>query len=92
MRQISFYTWLFEQNGYPVSNTTYFYYTTGDNTLAAFNNTLHFRTHLVTFVCQTDWVQPTIDALITCYEQEHLPSPSETCKYCTYVSAYEGLA
>ena len=91
MRQISFYTWLFEQNGYPVSNTTYFYYTTGDNTLAAFNNTLHFRTHLVTYVCQTDWVQPTIDALIACYEQEHLPPPSESCKYCAYVSAYEGL-
>jgi hypothetical protein len=86
-RQISFYTWLFAQNSHPVSKTAYFYYATGDNTLPSFGATLHFRTHLIAYECDFSWIEPTLDALIACYNGEEIPEPSEKCAHCKYVAS-----
>lgn len=90
-RQVSFYTWLFAQNNYPVSEISYFYYVTGDNTLDCFEDTLHFRTHLIAYNCDLNWIEPTLDSLIACYEEENIPNSKEGCSFCMYVSKYNEL-
>ena len=90
-RQISFYTWLFAQNGHPVSETAYFYYATGDNSLPGFKNTLHFRTHLIEYTCEMSWIEPTLDALIECYNGENIPAASSSCNYCKFVAQYNSV-
>lgn len=87
-RQVSFYTWLFSQNNYPISETAYFYYVTGDNTLDRFDNSLRFRAHLIAYQCDLNWIEPTITALIDCFESEFTPQASENCSHCVYVNSY----
>jgi hypothetical protein len=84
-RQVSFYTWLLAQNGFPVSDLTYFVYSPGDNQVGAFNDQLVFRTCLIEHRCNTSWIEPTLSALIQCLESEELPNSSEKCTHCDYI-------
>jgi hypothetical protein len=90
-RQVSFYTWLMRQNGHPVSDCSYFVYSTGDNQLGAFNNQLLFRTNLIAYQCDTSWIEPTLTELIQCYESDQLPNSSDKCSYCAYQSNANNL-
>lgn len=90
-RQMEFYQWLLNQNGYKVSNTGYFVYTTGDNTQPDFRDTLKFRTHLIPYLGNTDWVETTLDKLIECASSETLPHSNPTCVYCKYVEERKSI-
>jgi hypothetical protein len=85
-RQMEFYQWLVVQNGFKVSETGFFVYTTGDNTLPEFNDVLKFRTHLIAYKGDFSWVEPTLDKLINCASSLALPEPNESCKYCKYAN------
>jgi hypothetical protein len=84
-RQMEFYQWLFVQNGFKVSATGYFVYTTGDNTQPGFNNELKFRTHLIPYTGNHSWVQNTLDDLIACASQTTVPASNKDCSYCRFV-------
>jgi hypothetical protein len=84
-RQMEFYQWLLEKNDFKVSNTGYFVYTTGDNTLPNFNDELKFRTHLIPYIGNRSWVEKTLDDLIDCASAPNLPELKKTCAYCKFV-------
>lgn len=84
-RQMEFYQWLLIQNGFTVSPTGYFVYTTADNTLPAFNDNLKFRTHLITYTGNHSWVTKTLDDLILCASQKTMPARGNECTYCRFV-------
>lgn len=84
-RQISFYTWLFQRAGFPASQAGYFVYTTGNNNLPTFEDKLTFRTHLIESICDTSWIEPTLDEIIQCLYSPSIPPPSEKCNFCNYV-------
>jgi hypothetical protein len=83
-RQVEFYQWLLRKMGFKVSDTAYFIYCTGDNTLPAFNGTMKFHMNLISYVGNTDWVEPTLDQLITCIESDNMPQSGQDCDYCKY--------
>ena len=67
-------------------NTTgYFVYTTGDNTQPNFNNELKFRTRLISYTGNSNWVEPTLDKMIACASQQHAPASGPECAYCKFV-------
>lgn len=85
-RQIEFYQWLLVQNGFTVSPTGYFVYTTGDNSLQVFNDELKFRTHLIAYTGNYDWVTQTLEELISCLSSDKVPAANKDCVYCNYVA------
>ena len=84
-RQMEFYQWLLIQNGFKVSNTGYFVYTTGDNTLPNFNDELKFRTHLIPYTGSQAWVEGTLDEMLTCASSSNFPESNAECPYCKFV-------
>lgn len=84
-RQIEFYQWLLIQNGFNVSKTGYFVYTTGDNTLNKFNDELKFRTHLIAYEGNHEWIEPTLHSLISCVSSGNIPLSKPGCSYCDFV-------
>ncbi len=83
-RQMEFYQWLLTQNGFRVSNTGYFVYTTGDNTQPNFSNELKFRTRLIAHTGDHKWVEPTLDIMIACASQAQVPASGKDCAYCQF--------
>jgi len=84
-RQMEFYQWLLIQNGFKVSNTGYFVYTTGDNTLPNFNDELKFRTHLIPYTGSQAWVEETLDEMLACASSSNFPESNTECPYCKFV-------
>jgi hypothetical protein len=84
-RQMEFYQWLFVKNGFTVSPTGYFVYTTGDTTLPNFNDELKFRTHLISYTGNYDWVEPTLDKMIAAASQPTAPASNISCAYCKFI-------
>jgi hypothetical protein len=84
-RQMEFYQWLLSKNGFTVSPTGYFVYTTGDPTQPNFNDELRFRTRLIGYTGNYNWVEPTLDKLIACASQELAPASNQECAYCNFV-------
>lgn len=84
-RQMEFYQWLLIQNGFKVSNTGYFVYTTGDNTLPNFNDELKFRTHLIPYTGSQAWVEGTLDEMLACASSSNFPESNTECPYCKFV-------
>ncbi len=59
-RQLETYQWLLRQNGFTVSDTGYFVYTNARMDLDGFNDHLEFRTKLIPYSGNDDWVEPTL--------------------------------
>jgi hypothetical protein len=49
-----------------------------------FNDQLGFKTKLISYDGNASWIEPTLDALIECLNQEMPPKRSERCSYCEY--------
>lgn len=90
-RQVEFYQWLLRTMGFKVADTAYFVYCTGDNTLPAFNGTMQFHINLISYDGNTDWVEQTLDQLITCIEDSNIPQSGQDCDYCKYFNERKKL-
>jgi hypothetical protein len=88
-RQLEFYTWLLHKLDYEMGEEAYLFYATGDNTLEKFDNTLHFRAHLLMHRCDLTWIEPAIQGMLECYAAALPPEPSESCAQCAYVAQYQ---
>lgn len=84
-RQMEFYQWLLIQNGFKVSNTGYFVYSTGDNTLPNFNDELKFRTHLIPYTGSQAWVEGTLNEMLACASSSNFPESNTECTHCKFV-------
>lgn len=59
-RQLEVYQWLLRQNGIKVSDTGYFVYTNGRMDLDGFFDKVEFRTKIIPYTGNDNWVEPTL--------------------------------
>jgi CRISPR/Cas system-associated exonuclease Cas4 (RecB family) len=87
-RQMEVYQWLLRQNGFDVSDTGYFVYTNARMDLDGFGDRLEFKTKLIPYTGNTDWVEPTLQAMKECLEGEMPPVGDSImggpCEHCDY--------
>jgi hypothetical protein len=87
-RQMEVYQWLLRANGFQVSNTGYFVYCNGRLDLDGFNNRVEFKTKVIPYIGNDDWVEPTLVDMKACLEDE-MPAIGKAamggdCDFCTY--------
>ncbi len=86
-RQVEIYQWLLRHNDLNVSNTAYFVYTNGRLDLDGFFDKVEFRTKVIPYIGNDEWIEPVIFKMKECLEQSTMPSPGEDCEYCSYAKA-----
>ncbi len=86
-RQLGVYKWLLEKNGFKVQNTGYLVYANADKAVDAFDDRLIFETTLVSVEVETEWIEPTLDAIKGCLDSEQIPQSGPDCEYCPYREA-----
>lgn len=86
-RQMEIYQWLFRRNGYTVSDTGYFVYANGITDRKAFDAKLEFDVKLIPYTGDDSWVESTILSIKKCLDDPRIPKASDTCDYCSYVTA-----
>ena len=87
-RQMEVYQWLFRQNGFKVNSTGYFVYTNGRSDLDGFFDKIEFRTKVIPYIGNDDWVEVTVSDIKRCMEND-IPLVGRSamggeCEYCTY--------
>ena len=87
-RQMEIYQWLLRKNGLIVSNTGYFLYVNGDKTTEFYDQSLvgnmQFKTSLIEYVGNDDWVEGVIDQALICISGERVPDSNLDCDLCRY--------
>jgi CRISPR/Cas system-associated exonuclease Cas4 (RecB family) len=86
-RQMEVYQWLLRQNGFKVSNKAIFVYTNGISDADGFFNKVEFRTKIIEYVGNDDWIEPVIKDIKKTLEMQTIPKHNETCKYCNYTGS-----
>lgn len=69
---------------FKVSPTAYFVYCNGRTDREAFDGKLEFDIVLIPYEGNTDWVEPTVDALHQCLNANTIPHPRDDCDFCRY--------
>jgi len=87
-RQMEVYQWLLRANGFPVQSTGYFVYTNARMDADGFGDHLEFKTKLIPYTGNDDWVEPTLHEMKVCMEGE-IPPVGESimggiCEHCDY--------
>ena len=85
-KQIEFYQWLLRGNGFKVSDTGYFVYCNGLKNKEDFRNTLEFKTKLIPYKGNDQWVESSLRDIKECLLSDTVPEPSENCDYCRFVN------
>lgn len=88
-RQMEVYQWLLRQNGFKVSDTGYFVYTNGRMDLDGFYDRVEFRTKVIPYTGNADWVEQTLMDMKKCMESETMPPVGNSimggeCEFCAY--------
>jgi CRISPR/Cas system-associated exonuclease Cas4 (RecB family) len=81
------YQWLLRKNGFEVSSTGYFVYTNGRLDLDGFFDKVEFRTKVISYTGNDDWVEPTIVKIKETLESDTMPKRNPDCEYCAYTEA-----
>ena len=83
-RQVEVYQWLLRQNGFDVSDTTYFVYANGDRDKKAFDKKLEFDVKVIPYVGDAGWVEDTVEKAHTCLMANEIPEADDECDYCLF--------
>jgi len=94
-RQLEIYQWLLKSNGFKVSPVGYFVYANGQSNFEEFNDTLHFKTKLISYEGATDWIEQVVRSIKECLEGE-IPETGSSimggeCAFCAYARDRTGL-
>ena len=73
-----------KKNGFKVSSTGYFVYCNGRRDLDTFNGRVEFDVDLLPYDGSDDWVENTIEKIVTCLNQDNIPEANENCEQCKY--------
>ena len=84
-RQVEFYQWLLRGNNLEVSDQVWFVYTNGIKNDEPFNDVLKFKTKLIPYQGNADWIEPILDKIAVTISATTPPEASENCEYCHYV-------
>ena len=84
-KQVEFYQWLFNKNGFDVSTTAYFvfcsaYYKNIEN----FNKELKFKIDILSYEGDYSWVDKTILNIKKTLDNDKVPDQNPNCKHCLY--------
>jgi len=90
-RQMEVYQWLFRQNGFKVSNTSYFVYCNGKRDAKAFDGKLEFDIKLIPYVGGTGWIEKALTDIKACLMSDKVPPADPDCDFCTYRAAFKDL-
>ncbi len=85
-RQAEFYQFLLRKNGLEVSDRAYFLYCTGDRSRAVFNEEIKFHSELIAYDGSTEWIESTLDQVVSTLALAESPAANEECNYCKYVN------
>ena len=83
-RQMEFYQFLLKNNGFKVSNTSYFIYCNGLRNEESFNENLKFKVSLIPYVGDNSWIENTLEKIHTLLNQNEIPKHRESCSFCEY--------
>jgi len=88
-RQLEIYQWLLRRNKLNVSNTGYFVYTNVDSNKAKFNNKLDFKTKLIAYEGNDDWIEEILQKMKLCLNSDKIPAVGLAamggdCDFCSY--------
>ena len=86
-RQMEIYQWLLRKSGFTVSDTGYFVFCNADKTRAAFDNTLSFKSEIISYEAQGDWIEPVLQKARECLMSDSIPEYSPRCEHCSYRKA-----
>jgi hypothetical protein len=84
-RQLSFYNYLFQQNGYNMYPKGFLVYMTAITSHPRLDSHLKFEANLIEVDLDMTWIEPTLNAIHEILGQPHLPEKSKTCKYCQFI-------
>ncbi len=90
-RQMEIYQWLLRQNGFNVNDTGYFVYANGRLDMDGFNDRVEFRTKIIPYTGNADWLEKTLQEMKGCLEGD-MPAVGTAamggdCDFCTYAKA-----
>lgn len=91
-RQMEVYQWLLRQNGFAVSDTGYFVYTNARLDVDGFADRLEFKTKLIPYTGNAEWVEPTLRKMKACMDNDDMPPVGEAamggpCDFCEYAKS-----
>lgn len=91
-RQMEIYQWLLRQNDFAVSKRGYFVYTNGRMDLDGFNDRVEFRTKVIPYDGNSDWVSDVLVEMKKCMDSGEMPEVGidimgGPCQYCEYSKA-----
>lgn len=90
-RQIEVYQWLLRHNGFEVSDTGYFVYANGRVDLDGFNDRVEFKTKIIPYTGNADWIDETLIKMKKCMDGD-IPAVGNSamggpCEFCEYAKA-----
>ena len=76
------YAYLFEKNGFNVSEVSYFYVANCRKDMNGFNSKLLFDETIVPYKLRTHWIDSKIEEMLNVLNSEELPSFNTFCQNC----------
>jgi CRISPR/Cas system-associated exonuclease Cas4 (RecB family) len=94
-RQMEIYQWLLRQNGFEVNDTGYFVYTNARMDMDGFFDKLEFKTKVIAYNGNSNWVDDTILDIKKCLEGD-MPKVGKAamggdCDFCSYAKERTSL-
>lgn len=87
-RQMELYQWLFRMAGFKVSPIGYFLYVNGSKQGGFYREEIEgfmsFKTTLIPYTGNDDWVASAVDSAILCYQSDQMPVSGSDCDSCRY--------
>jgi CRISPR/Cas system-associated exonuclease Cas4 (RecB family) len=87
-RQMEVYQWLLRQNSLTVSDTGYFVYCNGRMDVDGFNGRVEFKTKVIPYTGNTEWVEGVLLDMKACMEGDMPPVGTAAmggeCNFCSY--------
>ena len=85
-RQVEIYQWLFRKNGFDVEEIAYFVYCNGRSDKDEFNNILEFKTKIISYKGDSDWIEPITREIKKTLDSDNIPLSDPNCEYCRYIT------
>ena len=85
-RQVEIYQWLFRKNGFDVEDIAYFVYCNGRSDKDEFNNILEFKTKIISYKGDSDWIDPITREIKKTLDSDNIPLSDPNCEYCRYIT------
>ena len=84
--QMDIYVHILRKMNLKVSDLSYFYVCNGEKTNDKFENKIDFKTTLIPYHVNTDWIEGKILEMKSVLDSDTLPDIEKTCEKCAYIN------